>query len=373
MRQPKKSLVLSGNGTRGTNIVTNDINNFTKVNEKTDICKGNSEVVRKTENVIQSIGDELERCTQALDAQTFECSGMFTIKTANQTIQEAALRPNPNALWLTLWYEGEVCCLFSDSNLGKSIYAVQIATSIAKFQKVLYFDFELSDKQFQLRYSDEQEKLYHFPNDLYRVEINRNALEGDCFEDALIDNIEKTAIKTNAKVLVIDNLTYLCIAAEKGDVAGSLMMRLMILKKKYDLSILVLAHTPKRPLTNPITQNDLAGSKKLYNFFDSVFAIGKSAKDNSLRYIKQLKVRYGNYTYDNDNVLVCFIEKKDAFLQFVQVGTATEKEHLKEFSDKDKTFLISEVKRLHDEGKPQRTISKELGIAVGSVNKYLKK
>ena len=42
-----------------------------------------------------------------------------------------------------------------------------------------------------------------------------------------------------------------------------------------------------------ITSNDLAGSKRLYNFFDSVFAIGKSAQDGGLRYVKQLKVRYG--------------------------------------------------------------------------------
>ena len=83
----------------------------------------------------------------------------------------------------------------------------------------------------------------------------------------------------------------------------------------------------------PITQNDLAGSKKLYNFFDSVFAIGKSAKDNSVRYIKQLKVRYGNYTYDADNVIVSAIEKIGTFLQFVNIGYAAEKEHLKEQTD----------------------------------------
>ena len=78
-----------------------------------------------------------------------------------------------------------------------------------------------------------------------------------------------------------------------------------------------------------ITQNDLAGSKKLYNFFDSVFAIGKSAKNSSVRYIKQLKVRYGNYTYDADNVIVCVNEKVGTFLQFVDIGYAVEKENLK--------------------------------------------
>lgn len=56
------------------------------------------------------------------------------------------------------------------------------------------------------------------------------------------------------------------------------MMKLMNLKKQYGWSLLVIAHTPKRNLSSPITQNDLAGSKKLYNFFDSVVAIGKSAK-----------------------------------------------------------------------------------------------
>jgi KaiC/GvpD/RAD55 family RecA-like ATPase len=323
---------------------------------------------------IGMIGGELEKAAQQPPAGVPEHIGMFTVKTANQTIREAAMRPNPNALWLTLWYEGEVCCLFSDSNLGKSIYATQIAARIAETQKVLYFDFELSDKQFQLRYTDEHGGgLYQFPDNLYRVEINRESLDVSSFEDAVIENIEAAALRTGAKVLVIDNLTYLCIAAEKGDAAGTLMFRLTGLKKKHGLSILVLAHTPKRPLSNPITQNDLAGSKKLYNFFDSVFAIGKSAKDSGLRYIKQLKVRHGDYTYDADNVIVASIEKGGSFLRFTQTGFAEEREHLKEQSEGDRSALIGRVRELSDEGKSQREIAKELGISAMSVNRYLKK
>lgn len=320
---------------------------------------------------IQAIGAELQKADQ-LAAEMSERIGIFTVKTANRTIREAALRPNPDALWLTLWYEGEVCCLFSDSNLGKSIYAVQIATSIAKKQKVLYFDFELSDKQFQLRYSDEANNLNQFPDNLYRVEINRDSLDAVNFEEAVIGNIEQTAIKLGAKVLIIDNLTYLCVASEKGDAAGTLMLRLMALKRKYGLSMLILAHTPKRCLSNPITQNDLAGSKKLYNFFDSVFAIGKSAKNSSVRYIKQLKVRYGNYTYDADNVIVCVIEKVGTFLQFVDIGYAVEKEHLKETSEKDSTQEKETIKRMVAEGKTYRVIASELGVTLGKVQRALK-
>ena len=322
-------------------------------------------------NIYQAIDTELQKADQ-LAASVPEQIGMLTIKTANRTIKEAALRPNPDALWLSLWYEGEVCCLFSDSNLGKSIYAVQIATKIAETKKVLYFDFELSDKQFQLRYSDEQGNLNVFPDNLYRVEIDRESLDVANFEEAIIGNIEQAALQTGAKVLIIDNLTYLCIASEKGDVAGALMFRLTALKKKYGLSMLILAHTPKRCLSNPITQNDLAGSKKLYNFFDSVFAIGRSAKDSNLRYIKQLKVRYGNYTYDSDNVIVAAIEKVGTFLQFVNIGYATEKEHLKEPSEKDVSREIANIKLLSEQGKSIRDIANELNISKSKVGRILK-
>lgn len=159
-------------------------------------------------------------------AGTTENVGLFSIKPANQFMQEAALRPNPVPLWKTLWYEGEVCCLFSDSNLGKSIYAVQIATEIAKNQKVLLFDFELSDKQFQVRYTDDFGNLYRFPDNLFRVEINKESLDIESFYDSMLNNIEQAAIQTGAKVLIIDNLTYMCLDSEKGKEAGGLMLQL---------------------------------------------------------------------------------------------------------------------------------------------------
>lgn len=34
--------------------------------------------------------------------------GMFTVKAANQTVADAALRPVPRDLFMGLWYEGEV-------------------------------------------------------------------------------------------------------------------------------------------------------------------------------------------------------------------------------------------------------------------------
>lgn len=315
---------------------------------------------------ITAIVAELESTTET------DNIGMFTIRTANRTIAEAAQRPNPRQLYQELWYEGEVCCLFSDSNLGKSIYAVQMADSIAYLRPVLLVDCELTDKQFQMRYTDTETGVMHtFPELLYRAEINPSALDVTDYENKIIQHIEAVAQHMNCNIIIIDNLTYLCNSSDKGVDAGIFMMKLMNLKKKYGWSLLIIAHTPKRSLMSPITQNDLAGSKKLYNFFDSVFAIGKSAKDGRLRYVKQLKVRAGEFRYDSSNVLVYEIEKIDGFVHFEFKEFSTEKEHLKERTEKEITATHRNVHELKAQGRSIREIASHLGLSKSKVDRLI--
>ena len=117
--------------------------------------------------------------------------GILAVKTANRTIIDAATRPNPRDLYLSLWYEGEVCCLFADSNIGKSIFAVQMAEEIARTAKVLYLDCELSDKQFQLRYCDKTTGARHiFPENLLRAEIRPEAIDPKTYDESIIRDID---------------------------------------------------------------------------------------------------------------------------------------------------------------------------------------
>lgn len=320
------------------------------------------------------------------DNLTADKHSLFIIKTANVWNEEAKSRPIPKMLFSQLWYEGELCILFADTNLGKSILAVQIGNSISKGeqiknfdiqtpkQPVLYFDFELSDKQFQNRYSKDYTDNYDFDDNFLRVEINPDLElpKGVTFDDYLILSVEKSILSSNAKVLIIDNLTYLKSDNEKAKEALPLMKKLKELKTKYSLSILILAHTPKRDLSKPITRNDLQGSKMLMNFCDSSFTIGESNQDKQIRYIKQIKQRNCEQVFDADNVCVCQISKEYNFLQFEFVGLGNEREHLKQYTEKDKDNIISQVKELSQQGKSQRVISSELRISLGAVNKYLK-
>ena len=278
---------------------------------------------------------------------------------------------NPKQLYGEFWFEHEIGCLFADSNVGKSILAIQIAEDIAKTgETVLYFDFELSEKQFQLRFTDEHGNLHHFPSTLYRVQPDMNLIAAlDMpFEDALMANIEQAAMATKAKVLIIDNISILCMQMEKGEDAAVLVQRLRTLKNKHGFSILIIAHTPKRNMSMPITQNDLAGSKKLFNFIDSCFAIGLSAQGGNMRYVKQVKVRNCEMRFGGDNVMVCHVEKVGTMVQLVNMGTAPEHNHLR-MVNRDEQVL--EARQLSASGLSIRDIASRMGISKSTVDRML--
>jgi len=315
-----------------------------------------------------------------------ESKGLFTVKTASRWIEQAKTRPIPKMLFSEFWFEGELCILFADTNLGKSILAVQIGNSISRGeqirgfnlettkQPILYFDFELSDKQFENRYSIKFEQHYNFDNNFVRVEINPDASipEALSFEDYLNYSLERSITETGAKVLIIDNLTYLKNETEKAKDALPLMKHLKALKNKYGLSILALAHTPKRDLSKPITRNDLQGSKMLINFCDSSFSIGESHSDKNLRYLKQIKQRNTEQIYDAENVCVCQIDKPLNFLLFEFVNFGKEWEHLKQHTEKDRDNLNEKVIELKQLGRSLRDIGAELGISHMKVSRILK-
>jgi len=311
-------------------------------------------------------------------SQPTETNGLFLVKTANRWIEGAKQRPIPKMLFSEFWFEGELCILFADTNLGKSILAVQIGDSISrgeyipgfKFeaikQPVLYFDFEMGDKQFEARYSNNFQNHYQWNEKFFRAEVNPESDLPKSFqsiEQYINHSLEYSICDTRAKVLIIDNLTYLRNETEKAKDALPLMKHLKALKNKYQLSILALAHTPKRDLSKPISRNDLQGSKMLINFCDSSFAIGESSQDSKIRYIKQIKARNTEIIFDSENVITCQIDKPINFLGFEFIGFSTEREHLRQQTDTDKENMKARIIELKAAGRSLRDIGSELNIS----------
>ena len=319
-------------------------------------------------NPIEGIKEEVEKAKRAPRR-----AGLLSIKAANDWVNDAINSPDPKMYFHDLIVQFENTVIFASSNVGKSILAIQIAEAIARTEKILYVDLELSAKQFQMRYTDPATGEIHiFPKNFSRAEIDPELIAGADLEQGILNSIEEAA-KQGTRFFVIDNITFICNDSEKGATAGSFMMKLIRLKKKYFLTTIVIAHTPKRRGYEPITQNDLAGSAKLINFFDAGIALARSAKDNNLRYLKQVKVRTGEYQYDADNVIVYDVVKTEGFLHFELQGYAKEGDHLKNRESADDYDDIQAILRLKKDGKSIRDIADELGLSSTTVFRKLKK
>lgn len=305
-----------------------------------------------------------------------------------------------------LWYEGELCVLFADTNVGKSLLGVQIADMLSTggahptacpelrpeilSTMVIYADFELSTVQFTNRYSSETTTIdsdgnevsvrtpYVFSNYMLRAEMSYQDIDDHAdpkaytrpLSEILIDDLEYYVEAYGAQVLIIDNITFMAEGTEQAADALPLMKKLLKLKRKYQLSILVLAHTPKRNLSNPLTRNDLQGSKMIINFVDSAFAIGESVLSKELRYIKQIKQRNTGIVYGADNVLDCVIgQVTPEFVGFKTIGSGPEERHLVKQTEKgDKHRRAQELLK---KGYSHKEIAEAMGISRAQTYRYL--
>ena len=297
--------------------------------------------------------------------------GLLSIKSANDWIEDSIKMPDPKTFFNGLIVQYENTVIFAASNVGKSILAMQIAEHIAWTEKILYLDLELSSKQFQMRYTDATTgEIHMFPSNFQRAEIDPEYIVGLDLEQEILDSIEEAAMQ-GTTFFIIDNITFICNDSEKGATAGNFMMKLIRLKRKYGLTTIVIAHTPKRRSWEPITQNDLAGSAKLMNFFDAGIALARSAKDNNLRYLKQVKVRTGEYNYGADNVIIYDISKDNGCLKFELQGYAKEDDHLKNRDSGDDYDEIIGILKLQRDGKTIREIAEILDMSKSSVQRRL--
>lgn len=310
------------------------------------------------------------------------------IKSASAWIEQSIRTPIPKKLFDSFFYEGELSILYSDSNLGKSILAVQIGDSISRGvpisgfdltvspKRVLYLDCELSAKQFEKRYSDQYKNHYLWHPNFLRAEIKQDidiSNTSITFEDKIIQAVKSGIQDYEIDVIIIDNITFLNSDNEKGKNALELMKKLKSIKTKLGVSMLVLAHTPKRNKYAPLTKNDLSGSRQIMNFCDSAFAIGESALDSRLRYIKQIKQRNTECIYHSQNIIVCEISSVDSFLGFRFNRHDDELSHLKQADTNSLEERDEQILEMKAQGLKNTEIGRRLGISEGTVRIRYKK
>ena len=322
--------------------------------------------------------------------RNFSTASLLDARPANEWLEEV-VKPPAALLFGDLWREGELAILFAETGAGKSILATQIAESLACGQpippflsrqfairnpKVLYLDFELTTAQFNERYSRRSKRgnrlidHYKFSERLHRSEISWDQGVPEAFDNEanfMAHSIARCIEELDISVLIVDNISWLATANTNAGAALKLMKGLKGIKNSFDVSILVLAHTPKRAIARAVTINDLAGSKMLANFADSIFALGLSAHAPDIRYIKHIKQRNTASPFDASNVLVYRLHKPSNFPRLDFIECTPESNHTTrpyDHPDNDRQTLTAAAKTLAQAGHTQRQIANSLGISL---------
>ena len=299
----------------------------------------------------------------------------------NDGLDESSKKPDPKKLFGQLWWENELVICFAYTNVGKTLLAMQIADSLSKginafessgdlpnplpnetdAMKVLYIDAELTYKQIENRYKNHVSgKRYQFDKNIIRAEIDRDYLwkKGDNMEELVKDAIRLLINTHKPKAVIIDNLKMLKNGTEQSKEALPMMHELNNLKRKHNISIMALGHTPKIDLTSPIETKNLSGSSDIANACDGIFAIAKTKEDNDTRYIKELKQRNCQFSFGSSNVIVCTISQVDNFAGFTFNTLAKENDLLNPY-DQDAVEEIEKIVfKAHKNKVPLRDLAK---------------
>lgn len=249
------------------------------------------------------------------------------IKRADEFATDGVNDGSPARLLGRFVHQGEVTLLAAPSNVGKSIFAVAFAHALAnanpktktgflgfpfeKPSKVLYYDFELSVRQFGHRYYG----LLNSPN-FIRAEYDFTADYGSAFStQAIAEHVRQT----EADVIIIDNLSALIADFTDINQFSSAKRLIWDLKRlvaapmettgRPSLTVLLLAHTRKLNGETQLMDEMINGSRNLVNLSDSVLMMGQ-LKEN-FRYIKQTKARSAPLY---SQCLLCQIEDRAGFL-----------------------------------------------------------
>ena len=291
--------------------------------------------------------------------------GGFHVERMNQCIDEAHQLPPLVSLYPNIVLEGDLCIIFGQSGIGKTIFAMQIARYIAESGKrLLYVDCEMTPRQLGNRY-----KTPNFPPTFLRAEMDREHPAED-----VLKGIEEVAVANHVEVVFIDNITALGQSLDRSADAGALMASLNTLKKKYNWTLVVLNHVPKMFSGNvPLSLSAMQGSAKINQLIDDAIGLAQSCIDSNLVYAKQCKWRNGELTMGADHVAVyerC--KDEDGNLGFISRGFGTEQEHLSIENSNEREEMKARVRELSNKGMTQTAIANQLSISQSKVSRLLK-
>lgn len=278
------------------------------------------------------------------------------------------------------WHEGELGILVGQAGVGKSALAVQIALGVAtgkttapglevglEPQTVLILDHENDDRDIRSRITVE----FDVPSNIWRADISPDvALEN---LDGYLTHLESLIQSLGSSVIIIDNIAWLTFGSSQQDIhkeASALMRGLMRLRKKLDVSILVIAHRNKTD-QGYLDISSIAGSSNVTRFVPSVFGIAHFPTDETKLYLKQIKFGRGRPAkWTTNSVLVGTLQMENYLKVITEATEVVRERDLFQESGGSKSDMVREL--LRESRMTDGQIAEQLDVSKQLVNRLRK-
>ena len=207
----------------------------------------------------------------------------------------------------SLLYDQDILCLAGSTNVGKSVFGLQLTTSLAmgvplmgqfkipKPKKVLHVQFELKDEAFAgLLKATSNHIMDEYPVEAPRFEKNCTFLSSgqrDLFTDKY-EQIEANLMFKQYDVLVIDNLyTSTDVDISRNDKLTDLIRRIVNLKKEYNVAMVMISHHKKTDAPAPLDIAQILGGTSYTNHMDFIAQFANTKRAEGIKVMKITKVR----------------------------------------------------------------------------------
>jgi len=211
--------------------------------------------------------------------------------------------------------ENGTSSISGQSNVGKSILALQFALSVAmgvpfltfrvpRPRRVLVVQFEMMDAMVAQRVTKIKRAMFEqYPN---REKYYKDNLRICSVSEIEIFTDQYKAIEGNLMaadppydVVVIDNLY----TSQRGNIAKNdeltqLMSRIDTLRKEYQCSFLLVSHHKKLEERRPLEHSMVYGGSYFVNFLDNLVQVANTGRHNQLKVFKITKIRTDNQFHD---------------------------------------------------------------------------
>ena len=287
----------------------------------------------------------------------------------------------PVDLWHGLWHQGEIACLFGEPNVGKTLLAMQIANELNKRGlKTIYFDFENAWHQFRTRYCNDKLNYRSGDGHFEVMRFNPNYSSAPHDNHSVINYIKAEMVTNQATVIIIDDINNLLGTGDQADVRF-VLNTLRQWSQMFLVSILVIAHSKRKKMSQLTTIDTLSGSYELSYFFDSIFSLSRANRYNAAEhgithYIKQHKNRVGEIIYDDENVITAQMGRCpiSGMLQFNELTTGgNERQLLRDFGYRNDQEITQAILTLHSKFYSTREIAEIVGCSQSHVSRTIRK